>query len=330
MKRIGLAFPGQPYGIAAVLAAARQAEDTGLDSLWFAEDCWTGRDALSVLSCAAISTSKIALGSAVLNPYTRHPVLTAMTFNTLREVASGRLRLGIASGLPWKPLVETAVRENPPLRALREAVATCRTLLSGGELRFGEERVSLHVERPCFEGSLTPDDTPVPVYMGASGPKMTELAGEIADGLLLGTGTGPAEARIRLEDFNRGAEKAGRTREDLDCGVLVVADCSEDGSIHPNVLSYVVRSLIRQSPEALDKLGFDRELVARIQTASGCDQARSLLTRDMIRQFVIAGTVHDCVETLHSYREAGVKLPILLPFGGRIDSLIRLGRIYGE
>lgn len=329
MKRIGLAFPGQPYRISTVVAAAREAETAGFDSVWFAEDCWTGRDSVTLLTCAAMSTNRIALGTAVVNPYTRHPVLTAMTFNTLRELASGRLRLGIASGLPWKPLVETAVREHPPLRALRDAVTSCRTLLSGGELHFGNERVSLHVERPCFEGAMSPDDVPIPVYMGASGPKMSELAGEIADGLLLGTGTSPLEAQTRIEDFKRGGEKAGRAGAELDRGVLVVADCSEDGSIHPNILSYAVRSVTRQPPEFLDRLGIDRELVSRIREAD-CERARSLLTREMIRQFVVAGTVDDCLETLNDYQEAGIKLPLLLPFGGRVENLIHLGKIYGQ
>jgi 5,10-methylenetetrahydromethanopterin reductase len=157
-RRIGLAFPGQPYSLRQVIAAAKKAEVYGFESIWIAEDLWTGRDAVTPVACLASATDRIQIGTAVVNPYTRHPVLTAMTVNTLRELAGGRLRLGIGSGLPWKSLVEEQMAAKPPLRAMREAVDTMRALLSGGCARCGQETVSFRVHRKCFAGALEPTD----------------------------------------------------------------------------------------------------------------------------------------------------------------------------
>ena len=170
--RIGLAFPGQPYSLRQVVAAAQKAEEYSFESIWIAEDLWTGRDAVSVLSCLALATTRIHVGTAVVNPYTRHPVLTAMTANTLLELAGGRLRLGIGSGLPWKGLVEQQMAAKPPLHAMREAVDTMRTLLSGGCVSFGGETVSFRVNRKCFRDALELN----PKYLEATINLATTLA----------------------------------------------------------------------------------------------------------------------------------------------------------
>jgi 5,10-methylenetetrahydromethanopterin reductase len=331
MRRIGIAFPGQPYSLRETIATAQSAEAAGFESVWVAEDCWTGRDAISVLSCLALSTRTIAVGTSVVNPYIRHPVLTAMTFHTLAEIAKGRLRIGIASGLPWKPLVETQMAAWPPLRAMRESVDMMRNLLRGETLHFGEERVRLGVQRKCFEDPMEPHLGAMPVYMGASGPKMTQLAGEIADGLLLGTGTSPGEVRARRSDLETGAARASRNIDSIDLGVLIVSHCSRDGGIHPNTLGYVVKSLVQQKPEGIAELGFDLERVERIRDAyarDDCPAAFALLTRSMIDEFVVAGTVDDGLRTLDRYSKAGMTLPLLLPFGGSNEGIIELGKAY--
>jgi 5,10-methylenetetrahydromethanopterin reductase len=331
MKRIGIAFPGQPYSLRETIAIAQRAEAAGFESVWVAEDCWTGRDGISVLSCLALSTRSIRVGSSIVNPYTRHPVLTAMTFHTLSEIAKDRLRIGIASGLPWKPLVEAQMAAWPPLRAMRESVEMIRTLLSGGTLHFGEERIALGVQRKCFSAPLEPNIGRMPIYMGASGPMMTQLAGEIADGLLLGTGTRRDEVRARRSDLEKGATRAGRNVGSIDLGLLVVTHCSHDGSIHPNTLGYVVKSLVQQKPEVSAELGFDLERVERIRASyagDDCESATALLTRSMIDEFVVAGTIDDCLRTLAHFSKAGVTLPLLLPFGGSTDGIIELGKAY--
>jgi 5,10-methylenetetrahydromethanopterin reductase len=333
MRRVGIAFPGQPYSLREMIATAQRAEAVGFESVWVAEDCWAGRDAISVLSCLALSTHSIALGTSVVNPYTRHPVLTAMTFHTLCEIAKNRLRIGIASGLPWKPLVETQMVAWPPLRAMRESLEMMRTILSGGAVHFGEECVRLAVQRKCFNEPLEPSIGEMPIYMGASGPLMTQLAGEIANGLLLGTGTRPDEVRAHRSDLEKGAARAGREMDSIDLGVLLVTHCSQDGSIHPNTLGYVVKSLVQQKPEVIVDMGFDLEQVERIRSAYARDDCRSafaLLTRSMIDEFVVAGTIDDGLNTLDRYAKAGVTLPLLLPFGGSTDGIIELGRAYAQ
>ncbi len=107
-----------------------------------------------------------------------------MTVNTLLELAGDRLRLGIGSGLPWKALVEQQIAAKPPLHAMREAVETMRTLLSGGCVSFGGETVSFRVNRKCFQDAPEPRSLAVPIYMGGSAEPVLKRAARIGDGYI--------------------------------------------------------------------------------------------------------------------------------------------------
>ena len=333
MRRVGLCFPGQPYSLQEVVDGARRAEALGFDSVWIAEDYWTGRDGLSVLSCLALNTDRIRLGTAVINPYTRHPILIAMTFNTLSEVAPGRLILGIGAGTPWKPLVAEEMSQRPPLRAIREAVASFRHLLTGRNFTWGNETVTLAVQRECFRGARSPTTLGVPVYIGASGPRMTELAGEIGDGLLLGTGTRVDEVGARLEHLAAGANRAGRDRKSIDVAAIVMTSVTKDGKVDANALAYAAKGAAGLDDANVWALGFDPEQVRRVReefNQGHCEEACRLLSPAMVSAFVAAGAPSDCVRTLNGFVRAGVDLPLLLPFGGSVSDVIKVGEAFAR
>ena len=333
MRRVGLAFEGQPYSVREILAATQAAEALGYESVWLAEDLWTGRDVISILSCLALSTERIGLGTCLIGAYTRHPVLIAMTLNTLSELAAGRLVLGIGAGMLWRPLVEAAIAQWPPLRAMRETVGVVRSLLSGEEVTWGEETVSLTVSHKCFSGALAPETRGVPIYMGAVGPRMTALVGEIGDGLLFGLGTRRDEIPLRLERLAVGAKRAHRDPNSIDIAKLILVSASDSGKIHDNALGYAARCVAGLDESEVQRLGFDPERVRRVRgevDQDNCQAAYRLLLPEMISTFIAAGTPSECLRIIEEFVQPGVDLPILMAFGGDVNAVIEIGAEYAN
>jgi F420-dependent oxidoreductase-like protein len=167
------------------LALTRAAEDAGYDSAWVAEAY--GTDAVSVLGWLAAGTSRIGLGSAVLQIPARTPAMTAMTASTLDGLSGGRFRLGlgvsgpqVAEGWYGQPFAK-------PLGRTREYVDVVRRLLA----RETSQYAGVHITLPLPDGPglplrlMQPAPRPeLPIHLAAVGPRNVALAGEIADGLL--------------------------------------------------------------------------------------------------------------------------------------------------
>ena len=160
---------------------AQAAESHGFDQFWISSDLFF-RSAPALLTAAALNTRRIAIGSCILNPYTMNPAEIAMLAATLNEASNGRFLLGVSAGaaefLDW-----IGIKHEKPLAALRESIAAIRQLLrgesapvSGDFLRWSQDAYLRFADQ-----SANPD---IPIYIGAMGPRMLSLAGEIADGAL--------------------------------------------------------------------------------------------------------------------------------------------------
>jgi 5,10-methylenetetrahydromethanopterin reductase len=214
---------------------------------------------------------------------------------------------------------------------MRETVEIIRALLAGREASWQEETLNLAVHRKCFIGAIPPTTAGIAVYMGASGPRMCQLVGEIGDGLLLGTGTGPDEIPPLLEHLATGASRAHRDANLVDVAAIVVASVSEDGSIDENTLCYAAKQVATLDEVNVQRLRFDPEQVARIRVEyqqGNCRSASSMLSREMVSTFTAAGTPEDCLLSVERFARAGVDLPILLPFGGDVNAVIAAGSEY--
>lgn len=194
MRRGVWLFPGTDAGrlVDAVVAA----EDEGLDEIWVADE-GVSRDPMAVLAAAAVRTVRIRLGVGVTSPVVRHPAVLAATAATVDEISGGRAVLGFGVGgeMTLGPL---GLSVPSPLTALRDALTTARAVLSG----------------TATEGYWPPahaiSPRAVPLWIGARGPKLVELAARHADGLLISGCTGPeAERGIGiLRDAGTGCEVA--------------------------------------------------------------------------------------------------------------------------
>ena len=177
--RLGLSLgylTGSDLGAAAAaaLALTRVAEDAGFDSVWVAEAY--GTDAVSVLGWLAAGTTRIGLGSAVLQVPARAPAATAMAAATLDALSGGRFRLGLGVSGPQVSQGWYGQAFAKPLQRTREHVEVVRTVLAREPLRLGEGP-ALKLMQPAPRADL-------PLYLAAVGPRNVELAGEVADGWL--------------------------------------------------------------------------------------------------------------------------------------------------
>ena len=161
---------------------SRYAEERGFEAIWQAESRLV-REATVPMAAYAAVTSRIKVASGVIPIWTRNVGLLAATFSTLDELAPGRVILGL--GAWWEPLAgKVGIDRRRPLRAMREVVEATRRLLAMERVTYHGEFVHLDdVEIDVVHGDRSPRQ--VPIYVGATGMQMMELAGEIADGVVL-------------------------------------------------------------------------------------------------------------------------------------------------
>ena len=157
---------------------AKDAEERGFDQIWVSDDLFF-RSTAVILTAVAMNTSRIGVGSCVLNPYTINPAEIAMMAATLEEVSDGRFLLGMSAGaaefLGW-----VGIRHGSPLTSVRESVTAIRRLLDNEGGEFAGEYIKW--EREAYLRFRA--ERRVPIYIGGMGPRMLELAGEIGDGAL--------------------------------------------------------------------------------------------------------------------------------------------------
>jgi len=188
----------------------RYAESRGFEAVWQAESRLV-RDAIVPMAAYAATTDRIKVGSGVINNWTRNAALIAATFSTLDDLAPGRAMCGL--GVWWEPLAsKVGVNRRKPLQAMRETVDVVRRLLAMEKVTFKGEFVQVDdIEIDIVHGDRSAKN--VPIYIGATGMKMMELAGEIADGVLLNYLVSPAYNREAMEHH---AETDRLLRESFD------------------------------------------------------------------------------------------------------------------
>jgi alkanesulfonate monooxygenase SsuD/methylene tetrahydromethanopterin reductase-like flavin-dependent oxidoreductase (luciferase family) len=292
--------PGADLGEA--LALARRADALGYESLWVTHG--GGRDALLVLSAYSQVAPRAGLGTGVIPIYPRHPVLLAQEALTLSDVSGGRLRLGI--GVSHRPAMDAALGLDMgrPLEVMREYVTVLRAALAGKvEHRGARYRVAWQSGLPRLPGAP-------PILLAGLSPKMLELAGEIADGVVLWL-CAPAYIReVALPALRRGRERAGKSMEGFEIVAsvplaLTVDPAAGSALFKAELTRYLALPFYRAM---LEHSGFGAELAA-YDRAPRPDAVPDRLASAL-------GAVGD-FKTLSAFvaahREAGVTLPALRP-----------------
>lgn len=205
-----------------VIALAQAAERAGFDQLWVSHDLFL-RSAPVLLATVAARTIRLELGIGIANPYTVHPAEIAMTAATLAEVSRGRFRLGLSAGaqdfLSW-----AGVTQERPLTCTAEALRAIGSLLDGGR-PADVEGSGAGWTRQAY---LRMPAAPVPIYVGAMSPRMLELAGREADGVLPLLFP-PEHYEVAAAHVEEGARAAGRPLADIDVAACFWCSVDEDG-----------------------------------------------------------------------------------------------------
>lgn len=208
----------------AVAKTAEMAEEHGYEFVSLGDTQAILREVYTTLSLAGSRTDSVMVGPIVSNPITRHPVVTASAICTLNELTDGRAMLGFATGDSG---VLTLGKRPARLAEMEEAITTIQTLARGEEADLGETELGDSSVRIRW---ITEENQPnrVPVWLAAEGPKTQELAGRVADGVLLGGGLTPDLLEQQVENVKRGADEVGRDLSDIDIWISSRANVDDD------------------------------------------------------------------------------------------------------
>jgi len=305
------------------LQIVQEAERLGYDSVWTAEAY--GSDAVTILGWLAAGTTKIKLGSAIMQMPARSAAMTAMTAATLDQLSAGRMLLGIGSSGPQVAEGWHGQRFARQLQRTREYIAVVRMALARERVEFHGETLELPLpDGPgkALKLTIAPVQERIPIYLAAIGPKNTALAGEIADGWIptLFSPEHVAEFRPLLEE---GASRSGRSLEGFDIAPTVnvcVTDDLESGrdAMRPYVALYVGGMGSREQNfynTLVQRYGFEAAAaeVQDLYLAGKRDEAMAALPGELIDTVSLCGPRDVVRERLAVFRDAGVGTLMLSP-----------------
>ena len=295
------------------------AEERGFEAVWQAESRLV-RDAIVPMSAFAAVTSKIKVGSGVTNNWTRNIGLLAATFLTLDDLAQDRIICGI--GAWWDPLAsKVGIQRRKPLLAMRETVDVLRHLLNLENVAFhGEFHHVDGIQLDVVYGRKEPRN--VPIYIGATGMKMMELTGEIADGAVLNYLVNPKYNLEALDALERGAKKAGRTLDDIDRPQLVICSVDNDRKKALDKARFMITQYLGQQPHLMKASGVSQELLDDIHqvltwpaTDAQIREAMKLVPDDVVQMCTASGSPEEVKAKVREYMDNGCTCPILYPLG---------------
>lgn len=305
---------------------ARYAEAKGFEAVWQAESRLV-RDAIVPMAAYAAVTDKLKVGSGVINNWTRNIGLLAATYLTLDDLAPGRIICGI--GAWWDPLAKNVgIDRKKPLTAMKETVEIMRRLLNMERVTFHGEFIHVDgIELDVVHGRREPRN--VPLMIGATGDKMMELTGEIADGAVLNYCVAPEYNDRALELLEAGAKKAGRKLEDIDRPQLIVCSVDEDHDKAIDTTKMLLCQYMAQQPHIAKASGVSDEVVHEIQSILGwpatkeqINKAKHLVPDELVHKITASGTPAEARTKVQEYVKRGCTCPILYPVGGNFKLLI--------
>lgn len=300
--RFGIKLASHFTPVDEILRLALQAEALGYDSVWTTE----GRmapDSVTVTAAIAALTSRIRIGTSVINPFTRSPGLVAVSAASIDQISNGRFILGIGAGDP-STLEKQHIRYDRPLTRLREYVSIMRRLWAGESVDHWGDTVRITGLKMDF----LPCRGHVPVYVGATGPRALHLATEIGDGVLLNLCVpGQYVSRVLAMD---GRERV-KVVAHIAVGMAADAAAAVRG-MKPLIVNYLIRF-----PAMAKASGLPEDLVLALREAGrhDIDAASAILPDHYVTDLAAVGTPEDCRRWIHSYA-AGADEVLLMPAFG--------------
>jgi 5,10-methylenetetrahydromethanopterin reductase len=312
---VGL-FPTEP--LPKMVHLAKVTEELGYSHIWVGDSHLIWREAYVNMAAMALSTTRVKLGTGVTNPLTRHPSVVASAYATLEEYAPGRTIVGIGLG---DSSVETMGMKPAKLSYFEKTMAQMRQLLDGQEVQL--ETGKIHLLHPC--------KAKVPIYIAASGPKMLELSGRIADGIIVLVGVADEYIAHARERIAAGAKAAGRKVEDVNLVLWVPCAVSDSAPAKDAVKAHVARVVAHPLPYVLDPT--EQKVLEEIRKTYDyyhhMDQQANhaeVIPDWLVDKFAIAGSVAECRAQIERIKKTGIQQIAIIPYsppGGSREETIR-------
>lgn len=320
---MGLFWKDESYD--EVVALIEECEALGYHQLWISNEKFF-RDMYVTATVAAEHTSKPMIGTFIADPYSYHPALTAMAAGTLDEVSGGRAILGLGAGGTGFPAM--GIERRKPAKAIKEAVLLIRDLWRGGVVNFQGEVIQFRSGRLNFEAR--PD---IPIVVATRGNLVLQTAGEVADGVMIATYAEPAGIRHALSMVEKGAQRVGRSLDDLTIISRVDACISQDRraaieAVKPMIAvllwtSYPDREFVRRVglkvPDELEEIIAKRDYNLMAPNAH-------LISDEFAEKFSWAGTAEEVAHKVAEVVNMGIENITFLPHppaGGTVHETMR-------
>lgn len=309
------------------VASVRAAEDAGYSHAWFIDSQILWQDCFVYMTSVLAATSRIVVGTAVTNPYTRHVTTTASAFATLAELHPGRLELGIGRGdsavrtMGLNPVKTTFLQESIPL--LRDLMAGRHVTINGADVHFR-----------WLDG-----DAGVPIMMSATGPKNLRLAGTLADRVMLYVGVSDEAVRWAMDHVRAGAAEAGRDPDAIRFSVLTAMWVDEDPQVAwdacrwapaacaNHIADTMKRNPAHDMPGVMTRLPQSRDEYDYYagHLSSDADHT-AYLTGELIDDYAIAGDVEKVRATVRRLFDLGVDEISCAYLNSAYDQMATVGR----
>lgn len=296
------------------------AEDNGFDNVWIT-DHYNNRDVYTTLAVLALNTNRIKLGTGVTNPYTRNAAITAQSIGAINEISGGRAVLGIGPG-DKATFDAMGIEWEQPMTTVSETVSVLREFFSGKKVSHQGKRVSINGAKLAFKTGN------IPIYLGAQGPKMLELAGKIADGVLINA-SHPKDFEFAIKQISNGAKAAGKDPKSIDVGAYACFSIDKKEEKAKNEAKIVVAFIVAGSPDSvLERHNIDvsaKKTIGAAIAKGDFPGLNTLVTDDMINAFSICGTPDDCKAKIDGLRKIGVTQVVAgSPIGPNKEKAIKL------
>lgn len=309
MKRSINVIPECP--IADIVALAVEAEMLGFDRCWVYDEGLITRDVHVTMSAIAAATATIEIGPGITNPYTRHPATTASAIASLDELSGGRAFLGIGAGgsLTLDPI---GLARTKPLTAVAETIAVAKALFGGQSARYEGETTTLR------SASMGYGRADIEIWLAGRGPKMLELGGRLADGVMLDF--------IHKPSLNQSIDRVRRGGPARICYSTAVVTNDDDLEF---VRPHMTYRLVDAPPAIKEAIGMSEADVDRIRSAmsGGLAAAAHHVRDEWVEPFIIMGSATACGEEIAKLCEQHGIDEFLLPMFDMEDQHAYLRRV---
>ena len=314
-----------PGDLPVFVESVRKAEEAGYERAYLVDGQLLWRNVFVYMTLGLDATERMPFGTAVTNPYTRHPSVLANAHATLAEIYPGRVILGIGRG---DNAVRTIGKKQVATDRMRDIVPMLRDLMAGKEIdAYGHEARMLWANEPN-----------VPILMAASGPRNLRLAGALADIVMMQVGVNPEACRWGVEQVRAGADSAGRDPADVEITLytaMVVSDDVDYARSQTKWAAACARNHLTDVARRVPDHGMPEPIMRLVNMPeSDYDYAGHLdpsvergdYPAEIVDDFAFNGSPERIVEMLHALAEVGVDEVAPCYLNGRLDEMETVGK----